>query len=359
MRQALALAALGEGRVEPNPQVGCVIAHGVEVVGEGFHQSFGGPHAEVHALATAGERARGATAYVTLEPCCHFGKTPPCSTALIQAGISRVVAAQRDPFPRVAGGGFAQLEAAGIGVEIGLLEAEAKHLNAPYLHLLKSGRPWVIAKWAMTLDGKLATASGDSRWISGEASRAVVHQIRGRVDAILVGGETARRDDPLLTARPPGPRTATRIVFTPSANLPLDGQLVRTARDIPTLIACGPAADSEACEKLRAAGCEVMQLAAAAPHDGLRELMQELGKRRMTNLLVEGGGRLLGTCFRFCLVNEVHAFIAPKLIGGTDAPTPWDDIGRPLMSEALQLESFQSERLGDDLYLRGRLPSEN
>ena len=188
--------------MEPNPLVGCVIAHGARVLGEGWHERFGGPHAEVAALAAAGPAARGATAYVTLEPCCHYGKTPPCSEALVAAGLARVVVAQADPFPQVAGGGLAQLRAAGIAVEVGLLEAAARQLNAPYLKLVTQGRPWVIAKWAMTLDGRIATQTGSSQWISNAASRAMVHRLRGRVDAILVGRGTAAADDPLLTARP-------------------------------------------------------------------------------------------------------------------------------------------------------------
>jgi diaminohydroxyphosphoribosylaminopyrimidine deaminase / 5-amino-6-(5-phosphoribosylamino)uracil reductase len=196
MARALELARRGEGLVEPNPMVGCVIADYDEVIGEGWHRRFGFAHAEVEALAAVGPRARGATAYVTLEPCCHFGKTAPCTQALIAAGIRRVVAALADPFPQISGRGFRELTAAGIEVEIGLMESEARRLNAPYLKRVATGRPWVIAKWAMTLDGKLATRSGDSRWISGPESREIVHQLRGRVDAILIGRGTAVADDP-------------------------------------------------------------------------------------------------------------------------------------------------------------------
>ena len=208
MRRALELAARGEGFVEPNPMVGCVIAQGAEIIGEGWHRRFGQPHAEVEALRMAGDRAAGATLYVTLEPCCHFGKTPPCTRAVLASGVRRVVAAQTDPFPQVRGLGIAELRAAGLSVEVGLLESDARRLIAPYLKLVQTGRPWIIAKWAMTLDGKIATRSGQSRWISGPPSRQLVHALRGRVDAIMVGRETADRDDPLLTARPAGPRTA-------------------------------------------------------------------------------------------------------------------------------------------------------
>ena len=261
MARALELAARGEGSVEPNPMVGCVIVRDGETIGEGFHRRFGGPHAEVEALAVAGPRARGATAYVTLEPCCHHGKTPPCTGALIAAGISRVVVAQRDPFAKVAGQGIAELAAAGIAVDVGVGADEALRLNAPYLKLLQTARPWIIAKWAMTLDGKLATHAGDSRWISSEASRAIVHRLRGRVDAVMVGRGTAQADDPQLTARPPGPRQAARIVVDTTATHSLQSLLVKTAREVPVIVAGGAAAPQDRVEALQAAGCEVIACA--------------------------------------------------------------------------------------------------
>ncbi len=208
MRRALELAARGQGAVEPNPMVGCVIARGAEIIGEGWHRQFGADHAEVEALRMAGDRAAGATLYVTLEPCCHHGKTPPCTKAVLAAGVRRVVVAARDPFPQVQGGGIAELRAAGLDVELGLLETDARRLNAPYLKLVETGRPWIIAKWAMTLDGKIAARGGQSRWISNPQSREVVHKLRGRVDAILVGRGTAVRDDPLVDR--PAARTAHR-----------------------------------------------------------------------------------------------------------------------------------------------------
>ena len=258
MQRALELAAQGQGFVEPNPMVGCVIARGAEIVGEGWHRRFGQAHAEVEALRIAGSRARGATLYVTLEPCCHQGKTPPCTRAVLAAGVARVVAAMADPFPQVAGGGLAELRAAGVEVQTGILENQARKLNAPYLKLLSAGRPWVVAKWAMTLDGKIAARTGDSRWISSPASRQLVHQLRGRMDAILVGRGTAAADDPQLTARPPGPRTALRIVVDTRASLSLASRLVRTAREVPVLVAVGPEAASADCANLQAAGCEVL-----------------------------------------------------------------------------------------------------
>lgn len=354
MERALALARQGEGLVEPNPMVGAVVARGEEEIAAGWHQKFGGPHAEVEALRAAGERARGATLYVTLEPCCHQGKTPPCTDAILAAGIARVVAAQVDPFPRVAGGGLAQLKAAGVAVETGLCEREARSLNAPYLKLLATGRPWVIAKWAMTLDGKLATRTGDSRWISGEASRAVAHQLRGRVDAIIVGGNTARIDDPLLTARPPGPRVPLRVVIDSWAMLASDSQLVRTARETPVLVAVGPPSTHSDRDRLASHGCEPFLCDASNHAARFGQLLDELGRRRLTNVLVEGGSQLLGLCFDHGLVDEVHVFVAPKVIGGNEAPSPVAGVGRELMADSLALEEVAFTACGEDLYLRGR-----
>ena len=355
MQRALELAAQGEGRVEPNPMVGCVIVQRAEIIGEGWHHAFGGPHAEVEALRLAGRRAAGATLYVTLEPCCHFGKTPPCTRAILAAGIGRVVVAQRDPFPAVDGGGVAELQAAGVEVELGMLQAQASRLIAPYLKLVRTGLPWVIAKWAMTLDGKIATRTGSSRWISGEDSRRIVHQLRGRVDAIVVGRETAVRDDPQLTARPPGPRTALRIVVDTRAALSTESRLVRTARQTPVLVAIGEEAAQPDRQRLSEAGCEVLVCPGATHAARWKTLVEELGRRRMTNVLVEGGGTLLGCLLDECQIDEVHAFIAPKLIGGSAAPSPIGGQGIESMPAALALTDVESRQVGADLYLRGRL----
>lgn len=354
MTRALELAARGRGRVEPNPMVGCVIvsANG-QVVGEGWHTAFGQPHAEVEALQVAGAAARGGTMYVTLEPCCHHGKTPPCSEAVVAAGVRRVVVAMRDPFPYVDNGGIAALQQAGIAVEVGLLEAEARRLNAPYLKLLGSGRPWVIAKWAMTLDGKLATVAGSSRWISGEASRAIVHQIRGRVDAIIVGRGTAEADDPLLTARPPGPRVATRVVLDSQARLGLDSQLVRTAKEGPVIVAASATVDAGRAEQLTQAGCEVLRLAGETDAARLESLLAELGRRRLTNVLVEGGAVLLGSFFDARAVDEVSVFVAPRILGGAAAPSPVGGRGIAEMADALGLSDVSVEQLAEDIWIRG------
>ncbi len=356
MTRALQLAARGRGCVEPNPMVGCVIARGQQVLGEGYHTRHGAAHAEIEALRAAVDAPLdAATLYVTLEPCCHHGKTPPCSEAVIRAGVQRVVVAHRDPFPQVAGGGIGQMRQAGLRVDVGLMERESRALNAPYLCLIETGRPWMIAKWAMTLDGKIASHTGSSQWISGPESRAIVQTIRGRVDAMMVGGRTAALDDPLLTARPPGPRTATRIVVTSKSQLALDSRLVRTAAEAPVLIAAGPKTSSATRGQLEDAGCEVCIFSSPDPATRLASLLEELGRRQMTNVLVEGGGRLLGSLFDADAIDEVHAFIASKLVGGDDAASPIAGRGIELMSQAVLLDEPQIERVGDDLYLHGRI----
>src|SRR5262245_30705334 len=358
MLRALDLARRGMGCVEPNPMVGCVIVQGEEVVGEGWHQQFGGPHAEVHALAAAGERAKGATMYVTLEPCCHQGKTAPCCDAVIAAGLQRIVVAMRDPFPQVAGGGLKRLATAGIDVELGLHEAEAQSLNAPYLKRLATNQPWIIAKWAMTLDGKIATRAGHSKWITGAAARQVGHHLRGRVDAIIVGRKTAQLDDPLLTARPEGgspPRLAVRIVLDSMATLPNFSQIVRTAPKYPTIIVTGPDAPEKELRRLNAAGCEVLAFAPPSHYERLVQLLEELGRRRMTNILIEGGASLLGSLFDAKLIDEAHVFVAPKLFGGQKARSPIRGAGVEQVEEALSLESPKAQFVGDDVYVCGRV----
>jgi diaminohydroxyphosphoribosylaminopyrimidine deaminase / 5-amino-6-(5-phosphoribosylamino)uracil reductase len=355
MRRALELAMLGQGHVEPNPMVGCVIAQGAEIIGEGWHRRFGEAHAEVEALRIAGERARAATMFVTLEPCCHHAKTPPCTKAILAAGIGRVVAAQQDPFPAVDGGGLAELSAAGVAVEVGLLEDEARAVNAPYLKLLSTGRPWVVAKWAMTLDGKIATRTGASHWISGESSRRLVHELRGRVDAIMIGRQTARMDNPLLTARPPGPRTALRVVVDTRASLASTSQLVGTAGEAPLLVAVGDASPPSERRRLEQAGCEVFVCRSDSHAGRLDQLLAELGRRQMTNVLVEGGGHLLGALFDMAAIDEVHVYVAPKVLGGEIARSPVEGEGVAEIARAFELDYPQWQQVGDDLYVSGRI----
>ncbi len=357
MRRAIELAQRGLGLVEPNPLVGAVIvSQAGQIVGEGWHQKFGGPHAEVHALAEAGESARGATLYVTLEPCCHFGKTPPCSRAVIAAGIRRVVVATVDPAAHVNGGGIAELKGEGIEVEVGMLGDDARALIAPFTKLMTTGIPWIIAKWAMTLDGRIATRTGSSRWISNEASRRVAHQLRARVDAIVVGAGTVIADDPLLTARPAGPRTATRVVLDSTCRTPLESQLALTARNIPTIIATTSRAPVSRCDALREVGVEILTLSSEATgRPDFGELVKELGKRRYTNILIEGGSSVLGSCFDGGWLDEAHAFIAPKFVGGAAASGPIGGRGLDEMAGAWLLARPIIETLDGDIYVHGML----
>ncbi len=377
MRRALSLAEQGRGRVEPNPMVGCVLVRDGHPIGEGFHRHFGQDHAEVEAINDAklkGHDPAGATAFVTLEPCSHYGKTPPCSLALIQARVKRVVIATCDPSPHVAGSGIAQLRAAGIDVQVGVLEADARQILAPFLKRVHTGLPWVIAKWAMSLDGKLATRSGHSQWISGPPARQVVHQLRGNVDAIMVGIGTAIADDPALTARgdeaqphrPPN-RLATRVVVDRTLRLGLDSQLVKTANTVPVLIACDAERDKGKRQQLRDAGAEVwspqngtrqVKSLEHGPEDfdyaGLvRQLLRELAGRGMTNVLVEGGAALLGNLFDQNLIDEVYVFVSPKLIGGAGGVSPIAGLGREQVPQTKSLQRVSHQVVGDDVLIHG------
>ncbi len=395
MQRAIELASRGIGFVEPNPAVGAVIVDdGLNLLGEGFHRKFGGPHAEVEALRDAQRRSvqsssdaasatassvtassvsgasvSGATMYVTLEPCCHQGKTPPCTQAIINAKLRKVVVGMRDPSPHADGTGIAQLEAAGIAAEVGLLTGQVKRLNAPFLKRVATGLPYVHAKWAMTLDGKIASRTGVLQWISNAASREIVHRLRGRVDAVVVGSGTALQDDPLLTARPPGARVATRIVADNRAELPLDSQLVRTVDQAPVIVAAGPAASEENVRRLLAAGVEVLRLpsANAGEHSSqptdtrpdLRGLLAELGRRDMTNVLVEGGSGILGALFDRQLCDEVHVFVAPKIVGGASAKSPVAGIGLDQIPALADLQNPEFEIVDDDVYIHGALRSDS
>jgi len=355
MHRAAALAVRGEGRVEPNPAVGAVVVdEELRVLGEGWHTAFGEAHAEVVALESAGESARGATLVVTLEPCCHHGQTPPCTDAVLAAGIRRVVVGIADPSPHADGSGLSRLRDAGLEVEVGVAVESVRRLNAPFLKLLETGHPWIHAKWAMTLDGRIAAAGGHSQWISGEDSRLLVHQLRGRVDAVVVGIGTAVADDPLLTARPPGPRMATRVVLDSTARLPLDSQLVRTSPDVPLLLACAETADSSRVAALVEAGVEVI----AGPVDDrgrleIENLLEEFGSRRWTNVLVEGGSEVLGALADGGWIDEAHVFLAPKLVGGREALGAVGGDGLTRIPEAASLVCVETRTVGEDVYWRG------
>ncbi len=345
MKQALRLARRSEGRVEPNPMVGCVIARGKRVLGTGYHRRFGGPHAEVNALAACSVSPRGATAYITLEPCCYHGKTPPCTTALLDAEIGRVVVATTDPNPSVSGRGITTLRRAGVRVDTRLLTKEANDLIAPFRKLVTRGRPWVILKWAQSLDGKIATRTGDAQWISDENCRAHAHRTRGRVDAIIVGSGTVRLDDPLLTCRVGRPRrSATRVVINSNLRTPINAKLIRTAREFPTWFFAARTAAAKHVRRFEEHGCRVTRVPATATGVSLPSVLAALGRAGMTNVLVEGGGRLLGAFFDKHLVDEYHVYVAPCLIGGREAIGPLDGLGPRRVSDGLQMSAHVRPR---------------
>ena len=359
MQQAIDLARKGQGSVEPNPMVGCVIAKNDKCIARGWHEKFGGPHAEVNAIAAATETVAGGTAYVSLEPCSRTGKTGPCVEALIEAGVARVVIAVTDPNPEVSGSGIARLEAANIEVTTGVLEDEAREILAPYLKAVERQKPWVVAKWAMTVDGKIATASGDSEWISNPRSRDLVHRLRARVDAIMVGSGTAKADNPSLTVRLPGselvldfePRVPLRVVFDSLATTAVVSKLVQTAKEIPTLIAVGPQHDTKQVARYVDHGVEVWIGNALSHHDRMIELLVHLSDRGITNLMVEGGGKLLGLLNDLGEIDEVHAFVAPKLLGGFHAVTPVMGLDRNRIADGTEMKLQSAQRVGDDVYM--------
>ncbi len=354
MRLALRLAERGRGKVEPNPMVGCVIVRGGRVIAQGWHKRFGGPHAEVNAVNDAGGRVAGATVYVTLEPCAHFGKTPPCADFLIGRRVERVVVACRDTFPKTAGKGIARLKKAGIRVDEGLLREEARSLNAPFFKLIETGRPYVIAKWAMTLDGRIATKTGDSKWISSGAARRLAHKVRGQVDAVIVGIGTVLADDPELTCRLAKGRNPKRIVLDSMARLPLQSRLVETADDVPVVVAVSAKAPRARVERLKKLGCGVLTFPAKRGRIDVARVLDWLGSMRVTNVLVEGGGEVLGSFFDAGLVDEVLVFVGPKIVGGA-GKSPVLGSGVSRLADGLRLGPLTVRKHGDTLLLRGRV----
>lgn len=355
MSLALDLAIRGRGMVEPNPMVGAVLVKDNIVVGIGWHQKFGGLHAETEALIQASEKARGSTLFVSLEPCSHHGKTPPCANAILNSGISKVFVAMRDPNPLVAGKGIDFLQAHGIEVVVGVGKEKAETINAPFIKYYLHSNPFVIAKWAMSLDGKIATKSGESKWVSNDKCREKVHQLRGLVDAILVGIGTVIRDDPMLNARPEGARKQIRIVIDPNARISLSSKIVQSAKDYPTIIAVRENVSQESKVALRSLGCDMLEISSASPIEVVNEILSHLGRLGIQNLLVEGGGKTLGSFFDASQVDEIQVYIAPIIIGGQDAITPVGGIGILEMANRQKLASFSSEMIGDNILLSGRL----
>ncbi len=355
MNRALALAQQGKGRTSPNPLVGAVIVNAGKVVGEGYHQKAGEPHAEIHALRAAGEKAKGGTLYVNLEPCCHWGRTPPCTDALIQAGIKHVFAAHLDPNPKVAGKGIQQLEGAGITVNVGVCPEAAEQLNEFYIKHVKTGCPFVILKLAMSLDGKIATSTGESQWITSAASRQKAHEIRDEVDAILVGIGTITSDNPALTTRLPNNqgRDATRIVLDSHGRTPASAKIFNSESEAGVIIAVTPQASAQNIATLEKAGAEVIITPAKDGRVCFKTLMETLGARGITSVLVEGGGKVNASALASGVVDKAVCFVAPKFIGGKDAPGVFDGEGIKRLTDAPELERLSINQLDCDLLIEG------
>ncbi len=353
MQKALDLAAWAQGRTSPNPMVGAVVVKDNQVLGEGYHRKAGTPHAEIHALEAAGEAARGATLYVNLEPCSHYGRTPPCANAIVRAGVKRVVIAGLDPNPQVSGRGLKILQDAGIETHTGVLEQEARKLNQAFLKYIQTKTPLVSLKVAMTLDGKIATSTGDSRWISGEASRKYVHQLRNVYDAIMVGIGTVLKDDPMLNTRleDENIRDPIRVVIDNNLDLPRSSNIVKTARQQKTIVFCDQQVDDARQEFLEEAGLTVIQLATDEEKLPLEEVLRVLGEMEIMTLLVEGGGEINGYLIEKHLIDKVYWFIAPKIVGGRAAPTPVGGTGIPQLKDALPLKSMEIQRFDKDILI--------
>ena len=355
MLLALRLARKGLGRTSPNPMVGAVVVKGNAIVGRGYHHRAGEPHAEILALRQAGMKARGATLYLNLEPCDHFGRTPPCTRGIRKAGIARVVAGMEDPNPLVSGAGIRRLRKAGVRVDVGVLEKECRELNAPFCKYITRKTPFVTLKAAASLDGKVATRSGDSRWVSSEVSRNYVHRLRQAMDAVVVGIGTVLKDDPLLTVRLPGrrrPHHQLRVIVESRLRIPLHSQLVRTAGQYPTLVAATPAASLSRRRRLATANVDIAIITKdARGHVNLRGLMKELARRGVVSLLLEGGSTLNASALKEGMVDRLLFFLAPKIIGGQRAPGVFGGDGILRIKDAEPLKITKVRRIGPDILI--------
>lgn len=349
MQLALDLAESARGKTNPNPLVGAIIVKDGVIAGTGIHRKAGEPHAEVHAFRMAGEYAKGATLYVTLEPCSHYGKTPPCANLVKDSGVSRVVVAMQDPNPEVAGRGIELIRNAGIEVEVGVLEEKAKRLNERFIHNMLKNRPFVISKFAMTLDGKLATHTGHSKWITGEQSRYTVHQLRNEVDAILVGIGTVLADNPSLTTRLPegGGKNPIRVILDSELRTPLDANIVKT--DEAKTIIVTSKHDEDKLSALLEKGVEFIFVPKTETGLNLNAMLTELYKKGITDVLVEGGAEMNASFLRAGLIDKYLVYIAPKLLGGRQSLTPFTGSDVDRMDEALNVTFEKVDKIGDDL----------
>ncbi len=350
MQRCLTLARQALGQTAPNPLVGAVIVRDGQTIGEGFHPKAGAPHAEVFALRQAGDGAAGATLYVNLEPCSHYGRTPPCADAVIAAGLHRVVVGMVDPNPQVAGQGIAKLQAAGLEVVVGVEETACQELNEAFVHRILQQRPFGILKYAMTLDGKIAAIGGHSSWVTGNAARQRVHHLRAACEAIVVGGNTVRQDNPHLTTHGVANHNPLRVVMSRALDLPPDAHLWQT-ENAPTLVFTSPQADAERQQRLRDQGVEVIVLNPLTP----TQVMQALYDRNCLTVLWECGGTLAAQAIAEGCIQKVLAFIAPKIIGGLAAPSPVADLGLRAMTQALQLDGVRWQAIDHDLLIEGYL----
>lgn len=355
MKKAMELARLGEGRTSPNPLVGAVIVKEGRIIGEGYHGYYGGNHAEVEAINSAKESVKGATIYVNLEPCSHYGKTPPCATRLVKEGISRVVVAMLDPNPKVAGKGIEILRESGIDVEVGLLKKEASELNEIFIKYITEKIPFVYLKYAMTLDGKIASITGDARWISNEMSRQEVHKLRNRVSGIMVGLGTIVADDPSLTSRilEGAGKDPIRIIVDSNCNIPVKSKVLNLESETRTIVAVTRKADHHKIEAVEATGAEVLVIEDKDGRVDLTSLLKVLGNRGIDSILIEGGGELIYSALEDELVDKVQVYIAPKIIGGAKAPTPVAGKGISLMREAIELKNINRKVYDEDIMIEG------
>ena len=355
MKMALELAKKGCGYVNPNPMVGAVIVKDGEIIGQGYHERYGGLHAERNAIDNcAADSLKGAALYVTLEPCCHYGKTPPCTEAIINSGVNKVVIGNRDPNPLVAGKGIEMLRRHNIEVIEGVLAEECRVLNEEFFYFIKTKRPYVVMKYAMTIDGKIAAFTGQSKWITGELARQDVHQDRHRYSAIMVGIGTVLADDPLLTCRIENGRNPVRIICDTNLRIPLDSQIVSTAKDIPTIVATA-CQNEEKKLPLIDKGCRIAAISTENGHIDLHGLMAELGGENIDSVLLEGGGTLNWSALLSGVVNKVKAYISPKIIGGIDAKTPVAGRGVEHPDNAFILVNSKVSRLGEDFLIESEV----